>query len=186
MTQKNRITLDDIADAVVHLREEGEKVTVRNVLAVTGGSSTTVLKYLAQFLDAEEQEEQFKVIGKDLLKALIKEIQVVTDKETKGLKKMITRARKLRNEAIDKLAKNEQQAATQKEKWGEKTAKLEDEIQAFQTALVRTESERDILRHDLEELKSESKDLRAQLTEQTAALAFLKGRNGYDDTVSTT
>ena len=173
---KKKITLDEVADAVYQLREDGEKVSERNILPITGGSLSTIKKMLTRFLDEEAQQEQFNTIGKNLTLALIAEINTVVDKETKSIRQKIGSARAQRDDTIKILQEIEKQQEKDVKQWTRLNAGQQEEIQRLKDALAHTKGERDNQQRELDTYRQENVDLRARATRLAEEVAYFKGR----------
>ncbi len=174
---RDKVTLEEVAEAVMQLREDNEKVSIRNIMSITGGSSSTIPRLLAQFLDDEAQEEQFKVIGKELTRALLSKINAITDRKTANIRSHISAARELRDDAINELKQATKRSERCQQTFERKEATFLMEIEQLKVTLARTEGERDRLLRDCDELKSEKKDIRDQWAKHTESLAYHKGHN---------
>jgi chromosome segregation ATPase len=100
------LTIDEVRGAIQKLKGEGERVTRRNVLAVTGGSMSTVHRMMSQIEDTEAKAaaSSFGGISESLNRAIREEVDQNIQKETKVLQDQIALLRDREKQALDALA----------------------------------------------------------------------------------
>lgn len=117
---KKIVTYENVAFACAKLKEDGEKITGRSVLEMTGGSFGTVLKYLKQW---REQGDNEMIIPTQIPDFLVKEItQALWQATNEGksyAENQIKRSAETENEAINALRASEN-----------KISKLEETLEA--------------------------------------------------------
>ena len=70
MNRRPNITEEQVYTAILTLRKDGEKVSARNILRITGGSLATIQRIMTKILDEELIEAMAPEINEKLLKDL--------------------------------------------------------------------------------------------------------------------
>ena len=70
MSRRPDITKEQVETAILTLRKNGEKISARNILRITGGSLATIQRMMTDFLDQELIEAMAPEISEKLLKDL--------------------------------------------------------------------------------------------------------------------
>jgi chromosome segregation ATPase len=106
------VTLEKVQEAINQLRSRGEKVSRRNVLAITGGGMGTVHQLMAQAeeLEARESEGHPEGISMALRNAIFTEIGGQVEAATRALAEQVTKMRDREAEAYQSLAESEAKA----------------------------------------------------------------------------
>lgn len=100
------ITLHKVQAAIRELRDNGERVSRRNVLAITGGGMSTVHQLMSQVEDLEALQASVPDpnISEELRKVLLVEIGTQVKKATETLQEQIRQLQGREQEALEALA----------------------------------------------------------------------------------
>ena len=60
---KSSLTLENVQQAIVQLQQKGERISRRNVLAITGGGMSTVHRLMIQVEDIDAQKAMAATTG---------------------------------------------------------------------------------------------------------------------------
>lgn len=100
------VTFQQVSKAASEMNSQGVKPTVRGVMAVTGGKTEVVSKFLRDFFekrDIEVEKMADEMGSSNVAKLIGGEIQVLVDKRTAQLTEINERQKKLINEQIELL-----------------------------------------------------------------------------------
>jgi chromosome segregation ATPase len=103
------ITLEQVQKAMTHLREEGERVSRRNVRALTSGGMTTVHRLMGMVEKEESLQNRFasKEISDAFITAFRLEISLQTKAITEKFELQIQTLNNHEQELVDALAESE-------------------------------------------------------------------------------
>jgi len=144
------LTLENVRKAMQKLKGEGERVSRRNVLAVTGGSMSTVHRLMGRIEDIEASEAVMVTtrISDALHKALREEIAQHVQLTTSALEEQIRLLQDREKEALDALAAVELRAEklsdeleTLRHNAGREQQRFEQEHAIAQATIARLENE---------------------------------------------
>lgn len=109
---KSPITLDAVQQAIATLQEQGERISRRNVLAITGGGMSTVHRLMIQVeeIDAQKALAATTGLSASLLVAINTEITNKISQNTQLLHDQIQGLKRREQEVLDSLALAEDQA----------------------------------------------------------------------------
>lgn len=132
------VTLAKVQEAMKQLREAGERVSRRNVRAITGGGMSTVHRLMSEIQEAEFLQASLvdSGISPSLQKAVFEEIQGQTQKATTALYTQIAQLKEREDEALASLTQVEESISYLE--LGLKEA--EDQVQQEREAHQRTEA----------------------------------------------
>ncbi len=107
------ISLDQVQQAIKQLREEGERVSRRNVRAITGGGMSTVHRMMGLVEEQDALQDTFstKDVSETFLNALRCELSRQVKAATEGLQKQIILLKAREQEAIEALESSESKVA---------------------------------------------------------------------------
>jgi len=154
-----------IAKIASEMSAQGIKPTVRGVIAVTGGKTEVVSKYLRDFFnkrDAEVEKMADEMGSSNVAKLIAGEIQVIVDKRTAELSEINERQKKQINEQIELL----EEKADENERIKEET----------ENAITKINQEANI-KVDNANLKVEKAIASLQLAEKSSAEEKIKAEN---------
>ncbi|GGG05793.1 MULTISPECIES: DNA-binding protein [Cysteiniphilum] len=178
--KRDRLTLDEVIQVCEKLMTDGEKVTVRNVLAVTGGGFATVSDFIKQW-----QEQQVVSDATDLPKTLITALKM-------AYKSMLSEQEASYQQKLNLEAQHTQEALDQVTLLEKTTAELQNELEKYQHAttsqIMALEKELSISALRLEDsnkreqkIADELNKVRHKLHEAEIQLAVLKAKNDQLD-----
>ncbi len=98
LSRRNRgpnVSLEDVRNAVQKLQRSGLPATARNVISEVGGSKSTVLRYLAEIMDAEHALTQVEVsaLSSQVTRALVTDIERLVRERTSKVEAMLRESR---------------------------------------------------------------------------------------------
>ncbi len=190
------ITLEQVQKAMTLLREQGERVSRRNVRSITGGGMSTVhrLMSLAEEEDAVLTRLSNKGISETFLSACRSEIALQTKIITENYEQQICALKTQQQELVDALADSEDnaeklskelstlKATTDKEqRKAEKDLAIANEsIRRLEIQIDRYITERDNIESLLEDTRADNvskqcqiKSLKENLADQDKTIAIL-------------
>lgn len=105
------LTLENVQQAIAQLQQHGERISRRNVLAITGGGMSTVHRLMIQVEDIDAHKALAAITGlsASLLLAIKAEIDDKTGQTTHLLNEQIQRMKQRDQESLDSLALMEEQ-----------------------------------------------------------------------------
>ncbi len=166
------MTLERVQNAIKYLQDHGERVSRRNVRAITGGGMSTVhrLMSLAEEEDLCRSRLASKEISGTFLTALRSEITL----QTKGLAQSY-------EQQIQDLKGQEQELIDALEDAEEKSAKLEDDLNLLKesTDKSRQKTEKDlaVAKESIRRLESWQNEFKAERKEMVKTLDNLRTDN---------
>ena len=100
------VTLAKVQDAISHLQKHGERISRRNVLALTGGGMSTVHKLMSQVEDVEalRASAPASVLSDSLVNTILAEIGRQVQIATVTLQEQIKHLKGRETEALEALA----------------------------------------------------------------------------------
>lgn len=113
MAEQNGVTFAQVSKAATSMLSKGITPTVRNVIAVTGGRTETVSELLRDYNDKRNAEvlKMANELGSSAIaKLLASEVQSVVDRKTEQLQTMFIELKEQRDELIELMSEQEQQA----------------------------------------------------------------------------
>ena len=107
------VTLLKVQAAIKSLRESGERISRRNVLAMTGGGMSTVHRLMSQLEDAEAIQATMpdSMISPVLQKAIRVEIETQVQRATTTIQEHVCSLQGREQEALDSLARIEEEVS---------------------------------------------------------------------------
>ena len=176
---KTTITLENVQQAIANLQQQGERISRRNVLAITGGGMSTVHKLMIQVeeIDAQKALAATTGLSASLLAAINTEIADKISQNTQLLHEQIQGLKRREQEALDALALMEDQAeglaANRKEVTEERDQERSESTKAqaaadhviahLQQSLVQQQEDNRTLRDKAEMLGQENARTRHQV-----------------------
>ena len=121
-TKRDNLNFEEVVETCEKLMSDGEKVTVRNVLAVTGGGFATVSDFIKQW-----QEQQIVSDDTDLPKTLITALKT-------AYKSMLNEQETSYQQKLNLEAQHTQEALDQVTLLEKTTAELQNELEKCQHA----------------------------------------------------
>lgn len=110
MSDKQCIAYEQIESAALSMLSKGVTPSIRSVMAVTGGKTETVAKFLRDF-NEKRSAEVIKMVDEigssDLAKLLATEMLLVIDRRTRQLQTEIAELKAQRDETIELLSEQE-------------------------------------------------------------------------------
>ncbi|MFO7814020.1 MAG: hypothetical protein R6V21_13730 [Pelovirga sp.] len=109
---KSSLTLEKVQQAVDQLKKQGERISRRNVLAITGGGMSTVHRLMIQVeeIDAQKALAAATGLSASLLAAINSEIAEKVSQTTQLLHEQIQGLKRREQEAFDFMALMEEQS----------------------------------------------------------------------------
>lgn len=167
------VTYDVVATKIKDLLISGEKLTVRNVLNLTGGSSSKIMVYIKRWYDEQKlitqdaiSEELLTTIAKEYAKIETKTAEFYKDKIAK-LEALLTDSTRCNAEYEEKL---HQVAKTSKEL---DIAKLE--ISSLESDLESLDEENNLANNTIGKLEQKLSDSEYKLAEVAESCYQLRG-----------
>ena len=107
------VTIEKVRDAIQKLKNDGERVTRRNVIAVTGGSMSTVHRLMGQIEDLEARAAATPLggISETLTRAILEEIELNTRKVATALRDQVSLLQEREKQALEALSSTELRAS---------------------------------------------------------------------------
>ena len=178
-SKRDNLSFDEVAQVCEKLMTDGEKVTVRNVLAVTGGGFATVSDFIKQWQQQQEVSQET-----DLPKTLITALKTV-------YKSMLSEQEASYQQKLNLEAQHTQEALDQVTLLEKTTAELQNELEKCQHAttskIMALEKELSISALRLEDshkreqkIADELSKIRQKLHEVEIQMAVLKTRRQKD------
>jgi chromosome segregation ATPase len=160
------LSYETVAYACSKLKQDGEKITGRSVIAITGGSFGTVLKYIKQWRQKEQTGIRVpEEIPEGLQHTIVQALWQSAQDATAAAKTEIGQAEARTTEAMDALCKAEEQLAT-----------ISEELAMARTTYIdfkhQTETEKALLLEKITVEKNKSLGLdqaNKEMTEQLSA-----------------
>ncbi|WP_440994126.1 DNA-binding protein [Cysteiniphilum litorale] len=177
--KRDNLSFDEVAQVCEKLMTDGEKVTVRNVLAVTGGGFATVSDFIKQW-----QEQQVVSDATDLPKTLITALKT-------AYKSMLSEQEASYQQKLNLEAQHTREALDQVTLLEKTTAELQNELEKCQHAttskIMALEKELSISALRLEDshkreqkIADELSKIRQKLHEVEIQMAVLKTKRQKD------
>ncbi len=174
---KSPITLEAVQQAIANLQQQGERISRRNVLAITGGGMSTVHRLMIQVeeIDAQKALAAATGLSASLLVAIKSEIDDKVRQVTQLLNEQIQGLKQREQEALDSLSQLEDQAE-------DLTANLQQQTE--ERWLERSESAKaqTIADHTIAHLQktlASQQESNRQLTEKGERLGMERARNEH-------
>ena len=133
MSRRPAITKEQVETAILTLRKNGEKISARNILRITGGSLATIQRMMTEILDQELIEAMAPEISEKLLKDLKSGIG-------NGVKTGLEYMKAQREEVLVMLDELDAEMIDAAEKSQEKIAQLKVENQASHEQRTKAET----------------------------------------------
>lgn len=158
---ETQVMLEDVMRAIEALRERGEKVTRRGVLAITGGGMTRVHRLMGEVLEIEERSAKAPVaeIGITLNKAILAEIGERVQEATSEMERIVNNQKERNRELLTDMEALEGQFQKQSEVLAQCEQALEKERQDTKLAAAVAAKENQELRNRIEALEIERRQL---------------------------
>jgi predicted RND superfamily exporter protein len=116
MNRRPPITLEEVGTAIEKLRADDEKVTVRNIHRLTGGSNSTIIEFKKSLLEQEKAGEVRPDAVSDFLNVVLKGGDRLVDAAIKEVKQQLEAAQELYDDALSVIiALEEEKAVTAEE-----------------------------------------------------------------------
>lgn len=158
------VTLDKVQVAMLELRENGERISRRNVRAITGGGMSTVHRLMSQIQEAEAlQNRAINNVSTTLQKALFTEIQNQIEKSTSNMMVHIGQLKEREEEALAALAQAEETIATLEAALNETEGKVRREHEIVSRAEATAQALQGHFDRTLQAAREEIRDLRLDL-----------------------
>ena len=178
-SKRDNLSFDEVAQVCEKLMTDGEKVTVRNVLAVTGGGFATVSDFIKQWQQQQEVSQET-----DLPKTLITALKT-------AYKSILSEQEASYQQKLNLEAQHTQEALDQVTLLEKTTAELQNELEKCQHAttskIMALEKELSISALRLEDshkreqkIADELSKIRQKLHEVEIQMAVLKTRRQKD------
>ena len=119
-TKRDNLNFEEVVETCEKLMSDGEKVTVRNVLAVTGGGFATVSDFIKQW-----QDQQVTSQDTDLPKSLITALKT-------AYKTMLSDQQETYEQKLDREAQHTQEALKQVTFLEKTVSELQHELEKCQ------------------------------------------------------
>lgn len=165
---KQTVTIEQVKAAIAQLRENGERVSRKNVIAITGGSMSTVHRLLVEIEEAEARAAAAppaEGIDERVQSALLNWIRGRVDEATGGLESKILRLEERETEALESLNTAELRIDALTEEVADAKAQADQERQTAKEAAAAASAKIVELEKVITELRRE----RQQLIETGAA-----------------
>ncbi|MDO3380402.1 DNA-binding protein [Geoalkalibacter halelectricus] len=158
---ETQVMLEDVMRAIEALRERGEKVTRRGVLAITGGGMTRVHRLMGEVLEIEERSAKAPVaeIGITLNKAILAEIGERVQEATAEMERIVNNQKERNRELLSDMEALEGQLQKETEALAQCERILEIERQDTKLAAAVATKENQDLRTRIEALEIERRQL---------------------------
>ena len=195
---EDMLTIENVRDAIQKLKNDGERVTRRNVIAITGGSMSTVHRMMGQIEDMEAKAAAVPLggISEALSSAIREEIDQHIQKVSTALQEQIYLLQDREKQALDALTVSENRAGRlEKElekqilKAGQEKADLEkrlavakENISHLERDLESCNDERTKSQKDAELARQDASKLQFQLDRAERSLDKLETKIDYLET----
>jgi chromosome segregation ATPase len=155
------VTIEKVQDAIRELRKRGEKVSRRNVRAITGGGMGTVHQLMneAENLEAIQADSQDGGISKALQNAILSEIAGQVEAATAEIQEQLDKMRDRADEAYQALSESEEKVHTLTEELTRVEKEFEQKNKEADKALASEFEKNRLLEKDLAGLREENKNL---------------------------
>ena len=167
------VTYEVVAMKIKDLLISGEKLTVRNVLALTGGSPSKIMAFLKRWHDEQKLVTQ-NIISEGLLSALAKEYARV---EAKALEFYQNKINSLESLLLDSMRCNAQQEEKlhHAARISEELVEARIEIASLESNLESLDEENNRANNTIGKLEQKLSDSEYQLAEVLAGCQQLRG-----------
>ncbi|MBW2185170.1 MAG: DNA-binding protein [Deltaproteobacteria bacterium] len=162
------VTFEKVAFACAKLQQEGERITGRTVLAVTGGNFGSVLKYIKQW--KEQNEDCVKVSDKlpeKLQEAIVQALWQAGQDAVVETQERINQISASEKEAVEALCQSEENIGLLQEQ-------LEQEREISATRIHQFETEVALTEEKLRAVNDDNQSLRADVGEKNNQLETLR------------
>jgi hypothetical protein len=133
MSRRPDITKEQVETAILTLRKNGEKVTARNILRITGGSLATIQRMMTELLD----QELIEAMAPEISEKLLKDLKLGIGNAVKtGLELMTGQ----REEVLVLLDELDSEMTTAAEQSSEEIARLTEETRSANEKLTKAET----------------------------------------------
>lgn len=171
---KKVVNREAVQAAMRILTEQGEKVSARNILRITGGSMTTVLLLYRQAQEAAARREQ--VAERELPAGLVREIlgyaESRTADATSDLRNELAASRACEDEILAALESAEETAGALEAELGRRNQERDRERQEAKVARAAMDKEGEALRQHVKNLTAEREELIREAEEARTATAL--------------
>lgn len=158
MARKPTVTLNDVRRAIEQLEQNGQKITVRAVMAITGGMTSLVSEMIDIVMhNRAEAARALSVLTPDLLVAINQEIDLHVKRTSTSLSKELLGTRERQDELREIIRAHESQLA-------DNEANMETLSQQLVAVSVQADTDR-------QRAATINGDLKAQLGHKTEQLA---------------
>ncbi len=166
------VTLDKVRKTYLALEQQGESTSVRNIVALTGGSNKTVLPLIRQFEEQRRAENELNYsMSENFRQAYIDDMIVVTKKAKSELKTALSSALEQEQYLLNELIQAEQQIKTlqtqlneAKDYTGAESRANENRLSAIQQQVVDLQQERESLKQEEVGLQKQINKLNSELS----------------------
>jgi len=152
------VTLEDVGEAIIALREGGKEPSVRNIRGRTGGTNGTngtVMKFMAEWLKQELNEQAAPEIDETLLKNLKVGIGKSVRSANEELTQKLGAAHAQRAEALEQLDEVESEMGATTVQMLVEIEVLNERERTLQIALADTEKQLNNAKQERDEVKAD-------------------------------
>lgn len=172
------VTLEEVGEAIIALRECDKEISIRNIRRRTGGTNGTIMKFMAEWLEQELNEKAAPEINEEMLKSLKIGIGKAIRSKTEDLSQSMEAARAQRTEALELLDEVESDMHAASEAADADIKTLNEEKQALQVALKETEKQLESANQTMKESKKDNLELNKEILRLSKEAAAAQAASG--------
>jgi chromosome segregation ATPase len=172
------VTLQEVGEAIIALRESGKDLSFRNICRIAGGNYGTIGKHKAAWLEQELNEKAAPEINEEMLKSLKIGIGKAIRSKTVDLSQSMEAARAQRTEALELLDEVESDMHAASEAADADIKTLNEEKQALQVALKDTEKQLESANQTMKEIKKDNMELNKEILRLSKEAAAAQAASG--------
>jgi len=159
------VTLSKVQDAMQQLRTQGERVSRRNVRALTGGSMSTVHRLMSKIQDDDAQKAQQpeSLLSPNLVKAIAAELQEKVRIATDALLEQIEQMKEQGEEILAELARAEEKNAALESSLKSSEERVRQGVAELQRVEACYQARETIQKQALQDAREEIQSLRSRI-----------------------
>lgn len=167
--RRDNVSLSDVANACEKLQADKERVSVRNVLAITGGSFATVSELIKQWQEQDALQSEV-ALPKDLVTAIKSSFKTMLKEHTTEYDLMLEREISRTHEALKQIVelesqndKLENQTVGQKDDFESKVKAFDKKLTSAELRLDESVRREQALQKELDQVRQNLQDTQIKL-----------------------
>ena len=161
------VTYEKVAFACTKLKQEGERITGRNVLAITGGDFGSVLKYIKQWKEQDDETANYiEKIPDNLQEVIVQALWQAGQDAVAQTQQQIKQLCAAEKEAVDALCRSE-------ETLKELQFRYEDMRQSYEMQIHQLKTDMALMEEKLRVSHETNQSLKVNIDEKSNQLASI-------------